>query len=193
MHKHERAWLEICLLVFPKFGKMQLKTWALELSPLAGVGKVTCHHTPDARTRWHMLLHAELSWADSPNTGCAKAGANRKLSPLWRIKSSFWNAASLVCMAEIGEDGAAQYLCQLSQCDKCAVRVLQLYLFAVWCLHDSRSVYEFLLEPDGCKATKRMPATYKCQMFKPLDVNIYRVCSQQCCRAQSQRQAAGLI
>lgn len=46
-----------------------------------------------------------------------------------------------------------------------AVRALQLYLFAVWWLHDSGSVYEFLLEPDGCKATKQMPATSKCQMF----------------------------
>lgn len=85
-----------------------------------------------------------------------------------------------------------------SVCVSCHGRVtnglslLQLYLFAVSCLHDSRSVYEFLLEPDGCKATKRMPATYKCQMFKPLHVNVYEVCSQQRCRAQSQRQAAGL-
>lgn len=71
-----------------------------------------------------------------------------KSNPLFKMQPS------LVCMTEIGEDSAVQYLCQLSQkCDKCAVRVLQLYLFAVWWLHDSRSVYEFLLEPDGCKAT----------------------------------------
>lgn len=100
---------------------------------------------------------------------------------------------SQVCMTEIGEDSAVQCLCQLCQkCDKCAVRVLRLYLFAVWWFHDSRSVYEFLLEPDGCKATKLMPATYKCQMLKTLHVNIHRVCSQQHCRAYSQRQAVGL-
>lgn len=106
----------------------------------------------------------------------------------------FTRQTSLVCRTETGEDSAGQCLCRLSQeCDKCAVRVLQLYLFAVWWVHDSRPVYEFLLEPDGCKATKRMPATHKCQMFKPLHVNIHGVCSQQCCRAQSQRQAAGFV
>lgn len=101
---------------------------------------------------------------------------------------------SQVCMTGIGEGSAAQCLCQLWQkCDKCAVRVLRLYLFAVWWFHDSRSVYEFLLEPDGCKATKLMPATYKCQTLKTLHVNIHRVRSQQHCRAFSQRQAVGLI
>lgn len=156
---------------------------------------VVCSHMSDAGTRWHMLVHAEIWGAHrepahrmghrqgEPQT--PTAGKNQilffKCCPGWSV---WWRLEKTVQCS----------LCQLSQeGDKCAVRVLQLYLFAVWWLHDSGSVYEFLLEPDGCKATKRMPATYKCQMFKPLHVNIPRVYSQHCCRAQSHRQAAGLI
>lgn len=147
----------------------------------------------DTGTHWHMLVHAEIWGAHrEPTHRMGHRQGDHKLPLLGGIKSSFPSAAlATLCDKEQRRQCS---LCQLSQeGDKCAVRVLQLYLFAVWWLHDSGSVYGFLLEPDGCKATKRMPATYKCQMFKPLHVNIARVCSQHCCRAQSHRQAAGLV